>query len=78
MVRDEEVDLNRYIFLLTEDGRFVSKRKIDAKSVRNANNRIRRRLGEVNLNKLKVQLIQVLDGTFTKILWEIGDKSNPK
>ncbi len=78
MVRDEEVDLNRYVFLLTEDGRFVGKRKIDARSVRNATNRIKRILGEAKLKILKVQLIKVLDGTFTKTLWEFGDENDPE
>lgn len=78
MVRDEEIDLNRYVFLLTEDGHFVGHRKIDAKNARNATNRIKRILGEAKLKKLKVQLIKVLDGTFTKTLWEIGDENDPK
>ena len=75
---DNEVDLNRYVFLLTEDGRFVGKRKIDAANAINATNRIRRILGEMKLKKLKVQLIKVLDGTFTKTLWEFGDENDPE
>ena len=68
MVRDEEVGLNRYVFLLTENGRFVGRRKIDAPNAVNATNRIRRILGETKMKKLKVWLVQVLDGTFTKTL----------
>lgn len=75
---DNEVALNCYIFLLTEDGHFVGRRKIDAPHVQNATNRIRRILGEVKLKKLKVQLIKVLDGTFTKTLWEVGDENDPE
>jgi hypothetical protein len=78
MVRDEEVDLNRYVFLLTEDGRFVGERKIGAPNAVNATNRIRRILGEVKLKKLKVQLIKVLDGTGTKTLWEFGYENDPE
>ena len=77
-MRDEEVDLNRYVFLLTEDGRFVGERKIGAPNAINATNRIRRILGEVKLKKLKVQLIKVIDGTGTKTLWEFGDENDPK
>ena len=75
---DNEVQLNRYIFLLTEDGHFVGRRKIAAANAVNATNRIRRRLGEAKLKKLKVQLVRVLDGTFTKILWEFGNENDPE
>jgi hypothetical protein len=75
---DNEVDLNCYVFLLTEDGRFIGKRKIEAANAVNATNRIRRILGEVKLKKLKVQLVQVLDGTFTKTLWQFGDENDPE
>lgn len=75
---DEEIDLKRYVFLLTEDGHFVGRRKIDAANAINATNRIRRILGEAKLKKLKVQLVQVLDGTFTKTLWEFGDENDPE
>lgn len=75
---DEEVDLKRYVFLLTEGGHFAGRRKIDAANVVNATNRIRRILGEAKLKKLKVQLTQVIDGTFTKILWEVGDENDPE
>jgi hypothetical protein len=78
MVRDEEIDLNRYVFLLTEDGRFIGERKIGAVNAVNATNRIRRILGEAKLKKLKVQLIKVFDGTGVKTLWEVGDENDPK
>ena len=75
---DEEIDLKRYIFLLTEDGHFVGRRKIDAVNAINATNRIRRILGDAKLKRLKVRLVQVLDGTFTKTLWEFGDENDPE
>lgn len=75
---DNEVDLNRYVFLLTEDGHFIGRRKIDAPNAVNATNRIKRILGETKLKNLKVQLVQVLDGTFTKTLWEFGDENDPE
>lgn len=75
---DNEVDLNRYVFLLTEGGHFIGRRKIDAPNAVNATNRIKRILGETKLKKLKVQLVQVLDGTFTKTLWEVGDENDPE
>ena len=75
---DDEVDLNRYVFLLTEGGRFVGERKIGATNAVNATNRIREILGEAKLKKLKVQLIKVLDGTGIKTLWEVGDENDPE
>jgi len=75
---DNEVDLNRYVFLLTEDGRFVGQRKIGAPHVRNATNRIKQILGEAKLKKIKVQLIKVFDGTGAKTLWEVGDENDPE
>lgn len=75
---DTEVDLKRYVFLLTEDGHFIGRRKIDAPNAIRATKRIKRILGETKLKKLKVQLVQVLDGTFTKTLWEFGDENDPE
>ena len=75
---DNEVNLNRYIFMLTEGEHWVGSRKIDAPNAKNATNRIRRILGEAKLKKIKVTLVRVLDGTFTKTLWDVGDENDPE
>jgi len=75
---DREITCNKYIFLLTKDGCFAGKRKIYAPNAVSATRRLYKRLGEAKLKTLKVSLVQVLDPTFTKVIWEKGDENDPK
>ncbi len=76
---DNEVSLNRYIFKLTKDSTFLCFKKIDAPSAKNARNKLVRRLYMKSKYKgTKASLFKVLDGTFTKTLWEFGDENDPE
>ena len=75
----DEVSLNRYIFKLTKDSTFLCFKKIDAPSAKNARNKLVRRIYmKPKYKGAKVSLFKVLDGTFTKTLWEVGDENDPK
>jgi hypothetical protein len=75
----KEVDLNRYIFKLTKDNTFLCFKKIDAPNVRNARNKLVRRLYmKPKYKGVKLSLFKVLDGTFTKTLWEVGGENDPE
>ena len=76
---DNEVSLNRYIFKLTKDSTFLCFKKIDAPSAKNARNKLVRRMCMKSKYKgTKASLFKVLDGTFTKTLWEVGDENDPE
>ena len=75
----DEVSLNRYIFKLTKDSTFLCFKKIDAPSAKNARNKLVRRIYmKPKYKGAKVSLFKVLDGTFTKTLWEVGDENDPE
>jgi len=76
---DNEVSLNRYVFKLTKDDAFLCFKKIDAPNAKNAINKLVRRIYmKPKYKGVKVSLFKVLDGTFTKTLWEVGDNNDPK
>lgn len=76
---DEDVDLKRYVFKLTKDNTFLCFKKIDAPNAINArNNLVRRMYMKPKYKGVKVSLFKVLDGTFTKTLWEFGDENDPE
>lgn len=76
---DNEVSLNRYVFKLTKDNTFLCFKKIDAPNVINARNKLVRRMYMKHKYKgVKVSLFKVLDGTFTKTLWEVGNENDPE
>lgn len=76
---DNEVILNRYVFKLTKDDAFLCFKKIDAPNAKNARNKLVRRIYmKTKYKGSKVSLFKVLDGTFTKTLWEFGDENDPE
>ena len=76
---DNEVDLNRYVFKLTKDNTFLCFKKIDAPNAINARNKLVRRMCmKPKYKGAKASLFKVLDGTFTKTLWEFGDENDPE
>ena len=76
---DNEVSLNRYIFKLTKDNIFLCFKKIDAPNAINARNKLVRRIYmKPKYKGVRVSLFKVLDGTFTKTIWEFGDENDPK
>jgi len=76
---DNEVSLNRYVFKLTKDDAFLCFKKIDAPNAKNAINKLVRRIYmKPKYKGVKVSLFKVLDGTFTKTLWEVGDETDPE
>jgi hypothetical protein len=76
---DNEVILNRYIFKLTKNNIFLCFKKIDASNAKNARNKLVRRLYmKPKYKGVRVLLFKVLDGTFTKTLWQVGDENDPE
>ena len=76
---DNEVSLNRYVFKLTKDNTFLCFKKIDAPNAKNARNKLVRRMYmKPKYKGTKASLFKVLDGTFTKTLWEVGDENDPE
>lgn len=76
---DNEVSLNRYIFKLTKDNAFLCFKKIDAPNAKNARNKLVRKMYlKPKYRGVKVSLFKVLDGTFTKTLWQFGDETDPE
>ena len=76
---DNEVSLNRYVFKLTKDDTFLCFKKIDAPNAKNARNKLVRRIYmKPKYKGAKVSLFRVLDGTFTKTLWQFGDETDPE
>jgi len=76
---DNEVSLNRYVFKLTKDNTFLCFKKIDAPNAINARNKLVRRIYmKPKYKGVRVSLFKVLDGTFTKTLWEFGDENDPE
>ena len=71
-----EVGLNRYVFKLTKDDAFLCFKKIDAPNAKNARNK--RMCMKSKYKGTKASLFKVLDGTFTKTLWEVGDENDPE